>query len=451
MGIDKFINEYLDGNLSHEEDKQFRDLIENDPTAREEFDLMMSIYSILKDDAESIAVPKNLEEKVEERILASYLKVVSINSQSRTRRFAYALVAFLIMFYFSIYEINDSKLANNNSYFLSEVLKQQEILQNQFQAFENIENASSTKIAQIKSKPSDVAGNETIENSNAKPTISFSSSQFEQKDNPLISNTNIDKANSIVFYRNGKSELVERASFSTRSLLSGYVSMPEVKFAHIGRIGNVPNFLDDVPTKGISLTSFSSFPLKKFGFDEIKVNSYSSFSQSVGYKIMGNFQFGIEFGYFDYDYQHTTKILVPALQNEATKIKIYDKNIKDKSYDAVVLTNSEENPYPRYVEVSVPIQRKNQYYWGSVFMAYEAPLAKYLSLVGKLNIGATNDGFLAGLAVYTKIEPAYGITLNFGLDNKSYWGSLPKDRNTLKSIFGLIYGVSINFDLSGNN
>lgn len=446
MGIDKFINDYFDGNLQPEEDKEFRELLENDLNAREEFDLMLSIHSILKEDAESIAVPKNLEQKVEERILANYLRMVSANSRANSRRIAYSLVAILVLFAFAIYNIDDGRVVFNNSYFLSEVLKQQELLQSQVPTIE--ENLGLLAINTSPNKKS-ILPPRRIEKdlSNNLTTLEISSKQIEKEQVLLISKSRVDQslALEVNFEKEGK--ILSSQNVKSNRLFSGYSSSVNSGSFYNGKNSNLVNFVNEIHTKGIALTGFSSFPLKKFGIDGKNVKSFSSFSQSIGYKVADNLRLGLEFGYFDYSYKKMTTILVPAIAVPAKERKIADKKIADKNYDAKILTNGEDNNFPSYVQVQVPIDRNYQHYWGSVFVDYEVPIARYLSVVSRLNVGATSDGFLGGVVVFSEFQPINGVTFNFGIENKSYWSSLPSDKYSLKSILGIVYGLSIKLNL----
>ncbi|MFN3306838.1 MAG: anti-sigma factor family protein [Candidatus Kapaibacteriota bacterium] len=131
MGIDKFINDYIDGELTPEDDKEFRKLLEEDASAQEELDLTLKLISALREDAQSIVVPKSLAERVEQKALATYLKVVPPYTSAKSRRASVALAMLLLLFLLSIYTINDGRITSGNSFFVAQVFKQQDLLQKQ--------------------------------------------------------------------------------------------------------------------------------------------------------------------------------------------------------------------------------------------------------------------------------------------------------------------------------
>ncbi|MCX7909119.1 MAG: hypothetical protein N2560_06350 [Ignavibacteria bacterium] len=450
MGIDKFINDYLDGTLTPEDDNKFRELLENDIEAQEEFDLMLSLNSILKNDAESIQVPKSLEEKVEQRLLATYLSMVATKPSRKGRKIAFALASFFFLFLISIYYINEGNLPHNNTYFISEIVKQQDILNQQIPIAEEQSMPNDSKI-----NPAYSLALSNLSNQSATKTEISAISRYEGVSKNELFQHNVVTISKGLFVEDGfkydsKVEKDRNLVFLPKekgNVLSIHSAQLSLDYQNVNKFGYHPNYFNDLPAKGISLTAFSSLPLREYGYNPQNLKSYSSFSQSVGYQISDNFRLGLEFGYFDFDYTQNTTILVPAIQPYAPERKIYDKYIKKEKNETVVLTNGEDNSYPKYVEVTVPIDRKYQHYWGSLFVDYEYPLNKFLSIVGRMNVGATSDGFLGGVVVYTEFQPFNGLTLNFGLENKTYWSAFPSETSTLKSVVGLVYGLSLKFNL----
>ena len=467
MGIDKFINDYLDGSITPEDDKEFRDMLERDPLAKEEFDLMISTHALLKSDAESIRIPEDFQRKVEERILAQYLHIANVNYGSKTRKYAYSVLALLLLFVFAIYSINDGKLSSNYSLFWSEIAKQQDLLVSQVPSldeqwiisqgnikspklssyFSNNINARNRKNSQrdeileqsrtmveAKSESPLVNSSKVVSQSPFLKlnNIAFSTNNFVDKNNLKISSGNIfvQPLNNLFLTRNfrGSSEFDGNSIFPVQIVGKG--TLPYTEY----------------PTKGVLLSGFSSLPFAKFGFADVKLKSYSAFSQSFGYKISDNFRLGLEFGYFDFVFEHPTMILVPATISEAKESKIYSRIDKDKRQEENLLTNGNDFSNSNYVQVVVPIDRKFQIYWGSLFFDYIYPLTEYFSLAGRVNVGATNSGALGKVILFTEFQPIKGLAINLGVENKSYWLTLPSSSSSFKSEFGLVYGVSIKMD-----
>lgn len=449
MGIDKFINDYFDGTLTPEDDKKFRDLLENNLEAREEFDLMLSIHSILKDDAESITVPKQLEEKVEQRLLASYLKIVSSQANRKNRRFVYALAFIVVLFFLTIFNIDDGRVVQNRSYFVSELLKQSSFLEEQVPLQVESEELSTFQNSKSLSRPISTQNEHLKVTDNNISSIELTGLGETTYPQNLIAVTEgfINKEELLNFNENRGSGFAV-GSILQDKIYSEYLgSTVPFKF-NIKQMDNSQFFANEFTTQGIALTGFSSLPVKKFGYNKENLKSFSSFSQSVGYRIGNNFRLGLEFGYFDFDYVQNTTILVPAIQSSAPERKIYTKSTDRKDNEAIILQNGEDFSYPSYVKVTVPIEKKYQQYWGSLFIDYEYPLSDYFSVVGRINIGATSEGFLGGVRMYTEFRPVNGISFNIGVENKSYLDKVQNETSSLKSIFSVVYGLSIKFDFN---
>jgi len=469
MGIDKFINDYLDGTITPEDDKKFRELLAQDPLAKDEFDLMISTHSLLKSDAESIRIPPEFQKRVEERILAQYLQISRVNYGRKNRKYVYAVISFLLLLIFSIYPIDDGKISANYSFFWSEIAKQQDFLISQVPMLEEQNTRSIQNVS--KSPTSNYYSSLSISVQSRKRALSVSSllqshtideSKF---DNSLVSSSKIVTRSSFVtpsYISFLPEELLSRNNdvqvgtgntivYSINNLFTIQSYQGSIGFGGTStiipqNIGKGSLAYSEYPAKGMLLSGFSSLPLFKFGFADIKLKSYSAFSQSVGYKISNNFRMGLEFGYFDFIYEHPTMILVPATITDAKASKIYSRYHNGKKQEENLLTNGNDFSNPNYVQVIVPIDRKFQHYWGSLFFDYVYPLSEYLSVAGRVNVGATNSGAIGKIILFAEFQPIKGLAINLGVENKSYWIALPVLSSSFKSEFGLTYGISIKMD-----
>ncbi len=462
MGIDKFINEYLDGSITPDDDEKFRGLLKQDPIAKEEFDLMVSIHSLLKEDAESIQIPKNLQQKVEDRILVQYLGMSSLSCARKPRRLTYSLVALLLSFILSINSISDRELLGNYFLFWSEIAKQKDLLISQVPNFGN-QTISATKVNHLIINK--LIGSHNTTEPQLQATFGASinskeneSSNFQTKDNHQVLVTNSMGNSSNIFSLGGKNVFtclsqdfslnkMKPLSLNNQSLVENkFISFRNgLKNAENSNNCRFEKIFSDYPTKGILLSGFSVVPILKFGYSDLKIKSYSAFSQSLGYKISDGIRLGLEFGYFDFLYEHSTTILVPATVVEPKSRKIYAYNQK-KNQDNFILTNGGESPYPNFVQIVVPVERKYQIYWGSLFLDYVYQVSKYLSFAGRLNVGATSEGALGKVLLLTEFQPISGIAINIGLENKSYWSGLA-GYSSIKNEIGFVYGISLKLDL----
>lgn len=461
MGIDKFINDYLDGSITPEDDEKFRELLKQDPIAKEEFDLMVSIHSLLKEDAESIGIPKDLQQKVEDRILAQYLGISSFPCEKNPRKLIYSVITFLLIFILSINSISDKELLGNYFFFWSEIVKQKDLLISQVPTLENQSLSVSPGNNSLITKVSNSYGKtDRLQQTTFDASINSAVdeiSNFRTKNNSLILVTHslgisnnissIDAKSSFLSHRQRfiayetKPLSFNNQNFVQNEFNSFQNGLKIIENTNNNRFGKV---FADYQTKGILLSGFSVVPILKFGFSDLKIKSYSAFSQSLGYKISDGFRLGLEFGYFDFLYEHSTTILVPATVVEPESRKIYTYN-QEKNKDNFILTNGGESPYPNFVQVVVPVERKYQIYWGSLFLDYVYPVSRYLSIAGRLNFGATSEGALGKVLLITEFQPISGIAINFGLENKSYWSGIG-GYSSIKNEIGFVYGISLKLD-----
>ena len=111
MNLDDLISKYLDGELTPENDAELRQLINEDVTAKQDFDAHVLIHAALKEDASAIRPSMNLVGKTEDKILSRYLKekpAAAIRYERPRRRvLAFASIAFavLILGFFTISDI----------------------------------------------------------------------------------------------------------------------------------------------------------------------------------------------------------------------------------------------------------------------------------------------------------------------------------------------------------
>ncbi|MFN3305646.1 MAG: hypothetical protein ACK42Z_00480, partial [Candidatus Kapaibacteriota bacterium] len=197
--------------------------------------------------------------------------------------------------------------------------------------------------------------------------------------------------------------------------------------------------LNEIQTDGVFISGYSTIPLNKFG----NVETFNTYSQGFGYRVGRNLRIGLEFGYFDFEYKDKVILLVPGMLSPAEERKIYTHTNEGKNREKI-LTNNEDGSYPSYVQVEIPANKKYQQYWGSLFYDYEYPM-RYASIVGRVKVGATSEGFLGGLGIFAEIRPIGNLSINFGIENKTFWSSTPNEANRWKNILSLVYGLSVNF------
>lgn len=455
MSLDKYINDYLDGNLTPEDDKRFRDLMSSDFSAKEEFASMLSIHSLLKSDAESISLPKELEEKVEERVLANFLQVVPVVEHRRMVR-SRAIVSVLATIFFIFFVLNvidDGTVTKSNIIFLSELNKQEQMLWNSYRIDANSDHRDN--FASLPS-PSDARRRK-----NRSSTVVA----VNQQQSPRVSQTNPVVSAEEQTINNATNETTQIVSNPLNILSSDVLDfdyelrnpLPKTNLTNELRFNKwvvpfsnqialaVPMF--ELQSDELLVSAFSSNAIVKFGMQDVQTKGFGSFSQSIGYKISEYERFGLEFGYSEFSWNENSVIVVPLSTVEASRRTITTIKNSDVKWSNQILTNGEGSAEPAYVQFPIQLQRERQLYWGSLFYEYYYPVERYVSFAGRLNLGATNDGPFGAVRLYSEIEPIRGIALNVGIESRTLWARMPYyKKGAFKSSIGLIYGLSLKFN-----
>ncbi|MCX7880675.1 MAG: hypothetical protein N2517_08435 [Ignavibacteria bacterium] len=451
MGIDKFINDYLDGIISPEDDQKFRNLLEEDPKAREEFELMLNLHSLLKDDANSVEVPNDLKQRTEERIYAHYLSLYKPKpTYWRENRLVAVLASVVLLFLLLTNRIDEGRLVKNNLLFLNELSKQEEILRASVPQFDEelISYESSGKIQKFPS------------NTSFERNLTGTSNQMQNV--PILTFSNVDRvAETFVHFSNNISSFeefilpnAEDGKYLNPKLETYSVSYSPLHL-NLDLLNNVSTFRTHgnefrfIPSElslyGMLMNGFISSPILKLGFGNAKIRNFSDFSQSFGYRFGENFRLGLEFGYFSFSFDERTTILVPGILSSKTT----PNSISESKESDATLSKGSDNQNGHFIQIPVQIQQDYQLYWGSLYIEYEHSINKYLNLIGRGNFGTTNEGPFTRLILYSEVKPISGLAINFGIENKSFW---IKGRNSIpgafKSVFGIVYGLSfkLNFE-----
>lgn len=459
MSLDKYINDYLDGNLTPEDDEKLRELLSNDFSAKEEFASMLSIHSLLKSDAESISLPKELEESVEERVLANFLQLAPIVEHRRWVRSRAFVTAFATIFFilFVMYVIDDSPLTKSSVIFLSELNKQEQVLWNSYpidvggENYKSLANLRSSSNLEKKkyAVPSLITNNQ--QQGSKVSELDVVALPIEQTINSQIFG-NID--GETVTFATIKPEIFSNdfsssQNFSNRLIQIGIGNEPRLTEKPVKSFNQLSRGVPFVEfqTDELLVSTFSSRDIMRFGMQNVRTKGFGSLSQSIGYKINKNQRFGMEFGYSEFTWDENSVITVQLSTIEAPQRAITTMKNSDVKGNDQILTNGESSSNPLYVEIPVQLQRERQVYWGSLFYEYYYPMERIIAFAGRLNIGATSDGPFGAVRLYSEIEPIRGVALNLGIESRTLWARMPYYKNgSFRTSIGLIYGLSLKFN-----
>ncbi len=450
MKIDELFNKYLDGELTSEEELELRRLLESDPVAKEEFSSLTSVYSLVKEDAESIHIPRNLQTNVEEKILINYLNLAPKQSQKKLIFQPQFVATFVVLFLFLFFAVNidDGYIRNNNSYFISEILKQEDILTNSITQLTETDDRQRAEFKPSVANQRNVARIRAGSNNN-----NNNIEALEQY--PLLSQTSVLEAESLELETTNSSS----EGLGTFDFLLGVSSISSTFFSNQFINNFKPRSISfNTSFKGVGNISFpmtdrviiSTFGTKNLftsGFGETKIKNRTTYTQSLAYPISKREYFGLTFGFSSFSWENPTKILIPVgamVQNEADIRKVY--SFKPKNDET--LSSQSNNPSNDYIEITFPMQKEHQIFWAGVFYEYHYPVIRYVDLVGRLGVGLNNESPIGIVTVYSQFEPIRGLVLNFGFETSAFWSRIPNYVNLrFKSNTNFIYGVGakINF------
>lgn len=453
MGIDELINKYFDGELTPEEDAEFRDLLAKDPLAAEHFHSMLLLHSLLKSDSENITIPSDFEDKVEARLLVSYLKMIPQIENRRYQRqkiLSFTMVL-LISFLVFVLDINDGKINSSSSIFLSELSKQEELLRNLLQT--QVADETKEKLFQH-SNSFALKSRMLLANSNIHISL-LSKYVTNHPDSAIKLNNfprNLALLKSEVFVRRDEPEFINYShTFNLNSndnvyQLSKSFRVNDFNFFEKNFDVNLSQI--NVFDFGLHISSITSNDLLAFGKENVRRKGFANFAQSIGYSISEQLRLGIEFGYTELAFNQQTEILVPN-SLEAPRVKLYER-IKKKDFTSDEILASESNSEGNgnnFLRMLIDVNFSQRLIWGGVFVEYLIPLNNFLHLVSRATIGSIDNGFYGSARFFSEIGPIYGISLIFGTESKTMWMKVPiSSKSGFRTSLGLLYGV--NFKLT---
>lgn len=454
MEIDDFINKYLDGELTPDEDAEFRELLAQNSSAAEHFHSMLLLHSTLKEDAENIKLPINFEEIVEERLLASFLQMIPHIEfrKSRARKRAIFLMSLFLFFLFFVLNIQDGKISSSYSIFLSELWKQEDVLRN------IVQNQAQNEIIESFSQTNFNVPSKSYKNykSNARYQISSLNvpninvqTLGEHIEKTASKLNSLDLVETFPIADNKFSNDEIRSIWQNRNFLQ----LQELAYSR-GINVTRNRFKNDFPqlnffASGVYFSTLNSNDLISFSKGNVKSKGFSNFAQSVGYSVAKGFRLGIEFGYSELSFDQRTEILIPVNSFEAPKVKLSDiHKRKDYSRDNALANESgSDDGGKNFVRVPIDITLSQRIIWGAIFFEHLFPVNNILCTVSRVSIGSADGGLFGSIRFFGEIEPVNGVSLIVGTEGKTMWIRTPiSSKAGLRTSFGFLYGISFKFD-----
>lgn len=490
MNLDLLISKYIDGELNLEEDKELRSKIADNFDAKQDFDAAIFLHSALKADAESIKAPEKLVGDTKDIIMMKVLarEPIKLHKEKKTRQFysvAAAVSFFLVMNFVKLSDLNDfqnQRLADNKQNSSTAINLVSDNQNNESgNTIANHSSSSANTYSRKINKSYNKHYNSTISDDdqviNQTPVVS----NILEDDNKLndrcivnfipgdeIANSNHSAVSSLSSTHSNVGEKLNKMApkdldneyynvnntkqNSNNALMDNSVGFSRGKQFDIGLSEFALN------NANVEMTTFLSTNFVNSGFAKTKDNAISVFSQSVAYGFTKSSKIGVEVGYLGFKYNENVSLRVPLVVNSpilngntngitpSGDNGISNPNPGNTQSGSSNYSNSGGNS-SNYTTVPFNINRKCQLFWGAAFYEHTFDVTNYLSINGRLGIGATSEGFVGYTRAFAKLKVYSGFSVTLGADAMLFNADLPRNNssNNTKALGNLIYGLQ--FDL----
>lgn len=433
MNLDDLISNYLDSELSQDDDARLRSAISEDAFFREKFDASVELHMNLKEDAASIETPDKLFRETEDIIMMKILSQPPIilpkaNPWQKIYRIT-SVAAILLLFFvfriedlhlgFSMGDVPTPSIGKNEA---SSVQTPAHRMQNKTRP------STRTTVSQV------VAAREDFSGGAAAGSEPFTDNKvnFERQniDGLHPGSADTEPSNMLVFEKPSAMEenkttaagldRDEKASFTNDNgirTLNNILGQPAASQT-IMAAKPVPHGQSAQPALGfenilqnneVQISSFMASDFYHGGMDASTDNPAANISQSVAYALNKSDRIGMEVGYTEFSYVDKAVILVPSssTNHSGGSVEVLQSGV-----------------YHEYVEYTMKVSRQKQLFWGAAF--YENTFfSKYgISLQGRLGAGGTSDGPMGYARLFAKYEVLPGICLTLGSDARLFYAIL---------------------------
>lgn len=493
MNLDKLISKYIDGELSHSEDKRLRELISKDVVAKQTFDAHVLIHAAFKEDASSLVPSDELVSKTEDKVLSKILSNQpffdsTVSGKKSRRVFAYAsfvvvalLTAVISISDFSIKKSEEGladalrndriKILQDNETTISQAETVPEnlvmILPNENSAH-RINNRLNKSIALPKNvitsgrgaassrrglgtsyrlseatsiSPEENIGKVLLDNQIETTDIVYNDrltlSPNEHSSNEDLLKLNETSANENVSPIESKTPtnfLSVQNNFvnnEQRSQLNQNAVIPDM--ANV--LGNTNNYYFYGKRSKIQLNTFLGSNVLQKGYGGNTPKIVSEFSQSIAYNVSQNQFIGMDFGLTNYSYNQTENVVLPGIVNNSG-------GSKGNAGVEIRGTSSGSG----FITFPIKINIQQQMFWGAVFFDQGIFSSDKFTLNGRLALGATNEGPLGYMRIYAKYRVFNWLSINAGADSRIFKWDEPvfgAAASSYKSSLSIIYGFEI--------
>lgn len=489
MNLDKLISKYIDGELSHSEDKRLRELISKDVVAKQTFDAHVLIHAAFKEDASSLVPSDELVSKTEDKVLSKILTnqpFVDDNvSEKKSRRvFAYSsfVVVVLLTAVISISDFSINKSGNR----LADALRNDRIklLQDNATTISQAETVpenlvmilpnenSAHRINKSIALPKNVitsGGGAASSRSALAASVPLSGSSTSLQTEKIgevfldnqIETTDIvynDRLTLSPNYHRPNRDLLKLNETSANDNVSPIESKTPTNFLSVQNnfinnepktqlnqnmvvpdmanvLGNTNNYYFYGNRSKIQLNTFLGSNVLQKGYGGNTPKIVSEFSQSIAYNVSQNQFIGMDFGLTKYSYDQTENVVLPGIVNNS-------EGSKGNAGVEIRGTGTGSG----FITFPIKINIQQQMFWGAVFFDQGIFSSDKFTLNGRLALGATNEGPLGYMRIYAKYSVFSWLSINAGADSRIFKWDEPvfgAAAGSFKSSLSIIYGFEI--------
>lgn len=457
MKLNFLISQYLDGELSVEEDSDLRRQIAASPDAKLAFDESVAVYLAMRDDAKLMKIPQSLVQDVEESILMKILsepipQIASV--KQKERRWFSSAVFLLAIMTSALLPVMVSNIGNGTLNFSAKNTPAVVSLASFDSKSEK--NTQTSSLAgslnrTLRTKSKNLATKETSFRQNP-----FSFAQNVSDGAFLGAEIAETDKNFTAFDEN------EIQISSANDLIIHSIDIQPIAFEAMLTHLPVPNAPSDIASWNVMPGSL--IPIQDrfvhisttFGSDVLSGNGTKTVSggvsfvaQSLAYEV-GSSRVGLEIGYLSFNYVNGNSRYAAS--------NIITKNPKDsdptggKHQIEGGVSGGTYTPDPSQGGnsslVSVQDLQKKSTVWGAVF--YERPfsVSEHFSLQARLGAGGTNEGLMSYLRGVCTYDVVRNFSFSLGVNSRVMVIRTPylaTSSDNLNTGLSLIYGVQINF------
>jgi hypothetical protein len=482
MNPHKLIFDYLDGELSREDDKALRELLREDTSLSRDYQSILDVHYEIEKSNKDFIYPGEFLDNVEEMILGR-LDIDNAARKEKERRrkvfIGYSIAsipAFIVLFILSSINFGNLMQTLNIGNSNTDETNGQTAVIEQFTSDENSGNNQ-----QFSEEKSFAKSNSSLNSKNDKLIISSVTSSEKITENAssmnLVTNEQIRTKNAAAVLsnlnetteknvltetntldsdqRNFGNQIIEESVQPDKSKSNSvapnnqsmqyYSQLPEGK-------SNVAQMNQKNTGFGGSFNTPSNTEFNQFGSiadkSDVELNSFfgkefaaygvnnnqqiiNSFTQSIGAKIDDYSRVGIETGFMQITGDESTYIMI----NKSSKSRL----------GKIVLDNSDEKDI--LVKTKGIQSSDRKMFWFGLF--YERNLLQLdkLSCSSRLSLGSSDVGFVSSLKVIGRYQLFSNFDLTLGADAKLFNGTQEffVSKNPVSSTLSLIYGIRFSF------